>query len=184
MNIPRLFQKLITLVVVVILVFGFAARSASAANLFNAPDGATIFINYYTGLEVGVTVFNRDKHIKRAVLWCNNYFENGGVKKWKSKCVENQELKPSKEYVIQGFSKSTDPNGDSCWNKTVMNFTEIYSADPIPEPSTIPRNRRYLITMFSKMNNPLAQITIDGLNLQHNGQGKPSVKQIPYPLCR
>jgi hypothetical protein len=181
MKIPQIFQKLIALVAVVALSFGFAAPSASAAYLFNAPLGATFNVQYIADTEVGITVHNAISH--KTVLWCNNYYNKGASIEWKSSCTSEQALDSSESYVVQGFSKSTGPNSRICWEQVQMLLNQ--ALPPTPEnnryisPSLIPGSNRYVIAMISSAGNPLAQMTFDGLNLGFKGETKPNLKQIP-----
>ncbi len=169
MNISRIFQKLIALVAVVAISFGFAAPSASAAETYSAPTGATTNANYFVGTEVGITVYNESTG--QTVLWCNNKYGQGAGGEWNSTCESRSVLQPSERYLLQGFTKTSTPNGNVCWK-----LVDVYN---IQVPSPIPGSNRYLTTLISAQGNYLGQITLDGRNLLYHGQQPANPKQFP-----
>ncbi|MCP2730671.1 hypothetical protein [Limnofasciculus baicalensis] len=186
MNIPQVFQKLITLVVVVALVFGFGAPSASAAHLFKAPLGAKANVQYFVANEVGITIY--DAASRKTVLWCNNYYNDGAGIEWNSTCKSQEALDASESYVVQGFSKSTSPNSETCWTPVekilYQDFPSIPENNRSLVPSLIPGNNHYIINMYGSTGIHVAQMTLDGLNLGFEGETNPNHKQLPRPLCR
>jgi hypothetical protein len=163
MKITQVFQKLIALVAVVALSFGFAASSASAAQVFNAPLGANFVVSYFVGTEVGITARNQIN--RNTVLWCNNKYGEGAGPEWRSKCLNQQTLPASEKYQIEGFSKATVP-GSTCWNSVADTRLQV--------PSPFPGNNRYIVTMVSPGGNAVAQVTVDGPNVQAQGEPGPS----------
>ncbi|MCP2730670.1 hypothetical protein [Limnofasciculus baicalensis] len=170
MKIPQIFQKLIALVAVVALAFGFAAPSASAATIFNAPYGASIFVQYYSQLEIGTTVY--DQPTNTVTLLCNNRFGSGAGSEWKGTCLQSQQLGPSENFLIQGYSKPSGPGG-TCWTKADMSAIEV--------PSPNPGNNRYLTTLYSKFGTTLAQLILDGRGLVFQGEGETA--KPPFRVC-
>ncbi|WYL95840.1 MAG: hypothetical protein HEQ35_20310 [Gloeotrichia echinulata IR180] len=178
MKITQIFQRLIALVALVAFTFGFAAHSASAAHLFKAPCSAKTNVKYFGDTEVGITVYNAALH--QTVLWCNNYYNQGAGIEWKTSCTSEQKLDPSENYVVQGFFKPTKPSSSTRWQKVKMHLTTVLPENnrySVPAPT--PGKNHYVITMFNGADNVVATMTLEGLNLGFQGEGKPNCKQIP-----
>ncbi|WYL95841.1 MAG: hypothetical protein HEQ35_20315 [Gloeotrichia echinulata IR180] len=170
MKITRIFQRLIALVAVVAVTFGFAASPASAATTFNAPYGSTLGAQYSTQLEVGVTVYNNSTGQMKPL--CNNRVGTGAGPEWKSTCLQVEKLDPSEKYVVQAYSKPSGP-GTTCWTEAEMSSMQI--------ASPVPGNGRYLTTLFSQDGTYLAQLTLDGRALTYRGEA--AAVQPPFKVC-